>query len=196
MSSNGAVCRLAIYPRFLRNEAFDSEALFALGDLDSNGTKGFSVGDRDMLSSIEDVHGFGCRSAAVARANERQRFVTKNNREPIRFQETSHYRGFYDMDADQVRSQGSSIYDVRIVPLEENDEPAHCHVELHVRNYVMKPSDVSIKRAISLERIAILNRFARTMSPPHMTVCGEDLDIAHQIETITLPPPEAFYSEP
>ncbi len=177
------LAKCALYPRYLRDGIFASEALLDLGK-DGRGSKPpfvISCASRTLLPQVQQVHEFGCRRAT--KANERKAERLGRNLE--RPGETCHYRGFYDLLVGQVTGIPSNAYKIEVVLLPEDGEEAHC-------NIVLRPEEAT-KTQLRTERTDILIQISARLRGPTLHISPSDLDLVYFLSPLALP---VFSDEP
>jgi hypothetical protein len=177
MFDGDLVCRSALFPKFLSNQVFATEALLNFTKIDDGRVYALSVGSRFLLRTDEGAHGYGCQAARLAN----KRFVEKNGRPPAPLTEKVHYLGFYDLACGHVRSLELDHYDLEINWRPEHDSDAHFQVEFHRR-----PSQAS-DRQRRQDRTAAIAVLADMLSGPKRHICDGDQDVAADLSEIVLP---------
>lgn len=179
LSVEEVVARCAINPRFLYPKDNRFDYVYLLGFTKPKGSSTFvtSVGWRELLPQDEDVHAYGCRSAASSNATKEP--------PPPPLNGAAHYIGFYGLRVGDGVDESNDVYDVHVEQLVENGECAHCHIVLTERENLTKDQ----QKLKSAKRSDIFYGIWEKMSGPSRHVCECDGDYTDQLESIELPPP-------
>ena len=136
-----------------------------------------SVGSRALLPTIDDVHGYGCRTAATSNAQKAE----KLGHPPSIYEGSSHYLGFYNFVVADAEQSSNDVYDVYVELVPENDEDAHSEIVMSEKPDVDKNAAKSMARAFVADYLWL--RFAG----PESHRC--DVDEPHQqyLDDLVLP---------
>ena len=138
-----------------------------------------SGGRCDLLGTLDKVHDYGCRVAAASTAQKQSDHPSKKLR---RGKDTTHYRGSYWLDVDQVRGMDTTgVYTVEVfaTPIKP-DRPEHCDIALVPNG----PLPVGIEMdSLKTEIIAQLRLCLRD---PRHHICKCDSDLKEMLEGIEL----------
>lgn len=129
------------------------------------------------MPSEDEVHAYGCRSAASSNANKAE--------PPVPLEGAAHYIGFYEMSVKDGLDEANDVYDVHVEQVIENGEEAHCHIVLSERPDLTKEQ----QRLKSAKRTDILYGIWEKMTGPFRHVCECDKDYSKELSAIVLPPP-------
>lgn len=180
LDASERVARCVVFPRAFEDGALLKEQV-AVPQVDkmSDGLSGLivSVGARTLLESDADVHVFGCKIAKLG--NEKK--AAKLQRELKRPEETSHYRGFYEILLSELESLDLGDFSVRVAHWPEDGLDEHCNLELAPNNKEISKSALK-KSAITEMAVEI----ASVLSDPRDHTCPEDQDICEYLRGFSL----------
>lgn len=177
LSVDDFVARCAINPRILRNKRFHHAYLLDFDRVKGTFDFATSVGWRSLLSTDDEVHAYGCRSAAFSNSNK------ASPPEPL--VSAAHYIGFYDLAVGSAVDESNDIYEVFVEQIPENGEDAHCHIVLRERSNLTKDQ----QKLKSARRSDIFFGIWDKMSGPSRHVCSCDDQYKEQLLKLDLPPP-------
>jgi hypothetical protein len=172
------VARCAIYPGFLKDGSFASEALLDLGRITGGAkpTLAISSASRTLLPRYSEVHAFGCRLAG--RINARK--AKKAARPLSRPSETGHYLGFYELSVAQILALQIDNFGISVVFMPEDGEEAHC-------NIIAEPDRTKTKTELSQAATDIVVQVSSLLRGPVRHICFADVDLAAFLSEIPLP---------
>lgn len=174
------VARCAIFPQFVPRDgpatAFDHRQLVYFRRLPDK-RWAVSVGWRNLLRGLSDVHHFGCRTAANSNARRAEK-----KGEPLEaIEETVHYIGFYDLDVEFASKCSDAVYEVYAEHSPELGEDAHSHIILDER------SNVSNNTPKASHRTQIVDGLWKGFYGPERHICECDIDHREFLSSISIP---------
>ncbi|MDR7040579.1 hypothetical protein J2X36_005362 [Methylobacterium sp. BE186] len=180
LGADQRIARCVIFPRAFVDGALMVEQV-AVPQIDkmSDGRNGLliSVGARALLPSDAEVHCFGCKVADVGNTKKAE----KLQRPLVRPDETSHYRGFYEILLSALYACDFGSFSVRVIHWPEDGLAEHCNIEL-------VPEDAEVSKN-ALRKSAITEfavEIASVLTDPREHVCPADLDVAEHLKAFTL----------
>lgn len=179
------IARCAIHDRFLTGSAdsdervFSEERLLALSRDKGTPNHKTSVGWRKLLPGDADVHGYGCRSAAMSNFKNAEK-----GRVLVPTQGQAHYLGFYNIDVGAVLRHENEIYKTFVEEWPEEGEDAHCHIVLEEKDGLTKNQ----QKLKSHYRTEIITGLWGVMGNPSRHICDCDVAYIDTLSSIRLPP--------
>ena len=182
VSASAAAARCAIHPRYLHPKGgpFDAKYFLDLKRHDESFNYKTSVGSREFLPAVADVHEYGCKSAAIS--NEERAAAGKD----VTPRKTAaHYIGFYNIQVADVESQSNEVYSVYVEHWPEKGQKAHCHIVLQ-ENPELSDEQRKLK---SFHRTNVITGLWEHMSGPFRHICECDEEHREFLALLDLPDP-------
>lgn len=177
MFEGDAVCRAALYPKFISDGVFDEEILLNFGEIEKTGVYALSVASRFICRTDAGVHSYGCNAAELAN----DRFRLKNGREPEPLKEEVHYLGYYEFLYGDLVTIPMEYYSIHCYWLPEHGQQMHFQAEFRPRG-----SEGS-KKQRRTDRQAAVGLLAAKLYGPARHLSKKDEVNREALEAIELP---------
>jgi hypothetical protein len=181
MFNGDAVCRAALYPKFVTPAGiFDEEALLIFAEIPDGGVYAMSVASKFLCRNDDGVHTYGSNAADIA--NERLR--ARLNRPPQPINEQVHYVGFYEFLYGDFKCIAMNHYSVHCDWLPEHGQDVHFQAEFRPKTTAAE----STKKQRREDRRAAIGVLAARLRGPARHICEKDEPHREALESIDLPP--------
>jgi len=178
MLTGDAVCRAALYPKFITpSGVFDEEALLNFAGIKGTEVYALSVASKFICRSDNGVHEYGVTAAEIANA----RFREKNGRSPEPIDEEVHYVGFYEFLYGDLIAIEMTHYAVHCYWLPENGLHMHFQAEFRPNG---RTGSAREKRT---DRRAAVGILATMLRGPKKHISMKDEPYREALEAIDLP---------
>lgn len=169
--------RCAIVPQIFKDkQPFDPRQLIRFKEVVKKQFR-LSVGSRTLLPTIDDVHGYGCRTAATSNAHKAE----KLGHPPSIDEGSSHYLGFYNFVVADAEQSSNEVYDVYVELVPENGEDAHSEVVM------AEKTDIDKNAAKSMARAFVADSLWLKFAGPESHRCDVDKLHKEYLEDLVLP---------
>ena len=156
MLPNDVVCRVAVFPRFLRAEIFDDAQFLSFVSIDKSKTVYVtSVFSKYLARTVEQVH--KCGKGVAHFGNER---LKEKNGGVIPVDKKNFYLGFYELLCGPIQGVEMEFYDVQIKWRPENACDAHFQIEM------IENRNKGSRRQRHNDRLVAMERFVRFLYGP------------------------------
>jgi hypothetical protein len=180
LSDEEIVFRSALYPRMVTSGVVAPEKAVAdfFREIDAAGNQIYtiSVGRGNLLTTLDQVHGYGCRVAA----NANQERTAQKGAPLERPGETVHYLGSFRLAVSDVLAAPRQLVNLNVIhhPMPGLNE--HC-------NIVMQRNAVEARKSeISAERTRILVHLRLSLDDPQSHICDCDADLVEVFGDVQL----------
>ncbi|MGA1831638.1 hypothetical protein [Rhizobium wenxiniae] len=183
VSADEVVARCAIHPRYLNPKGgpFDPKYLLDLRRAKDSFDFKTSVASREFLLATDEVHRYGCESAAIS---NRERVEAGKDVTPLRG--AAHYIGFYNAGVSELQIQSNAVYRVFVEYWPEKGQQAHCHIVV-AENPDLDEEQNKLK---SFHRTNVITGIWEVMDGPYRHICACDEGVCDALEALELPDPQ------
>ncbi len=180
MFNGDAVCRAALYPKFITPAGiFDEEILLAFTEVQNTGNYAMSVASKFLCRSEDGVHIYGAAAADIAN----ERFHARQGRPPEPIAEQVHYLGFYEFLYGDLIAIPMDYYSIHCNWLPENGLDVHFQAEFRPKAGAF----TGTKRERRNDRRAAVGLLAAKLLGPKRHLCEQDEAHRQTLEAIDLP---------
>ncbi len=156
MQTNDKVCRVAVFPRFLKDGIFKDDQLLNFESLDKKkNVYALSVVSKWLLRTDEAVHEFG---ESVAKAGNTRLQINNNGTIPENRQQF--YLAFYHMMYGDVVRLEMKFYSLKVKWCPENNCEAHFQIEM------WQSSSIGTKGERRRDRTLAIKELSKSLKGP------------------------------
>lgn len=157
MQPNDILCRMAIYPRILKEEVFDDEQFLNFSSTDNSKTVYvLSVVSQFSMRTDQAIHNYG--KIVADAGNNRIRLKSNGELPEVKKQ---FYLGFYRIRYNDVRSVNMRYYSIHVKYRPESNCNAHFQIEMW-----QTKKDSGTKSDRRRDRTIAINKLTKFLSGP------------------------------